>query len=98
MALQITWDHAKERINKQKHGLDFSFASLVFDDPLAVTLYDRFENAEHRWHTIGAVGGGYTILLVVHTFPDPQEEERVHVIGVRAVTPHERRRYEEGIG
>ena len=45
---------------------------------------------------IGSVGGGFKILLVVHTFPDPEDEEWVHVIGLREATRHERHRYEEG--
>ena len=95
MEYELSWDPEKERINKQKHGLDFSFASLVFSDPLAATVYDRFENGEHRWHTIGAVGGNHTVLLVVHMFPDPDNETRIRVIGVRRATLQERRRYEK---
>ncbi len=36
--MRITWDRAKEHRNIRKHGLDFSFAELVFADPLAVTV------------------------------------------------------------
>ena len=93
MACQLAWDPEKERINKQKHGLDFSFADPVFSDPLAVTIYDRFENGEHRWHTIGAVGAGHTVLLVVHTLPDT--DVPIRIIGLRRATAQERRRYEQ---
>jgi uncharacterized DUF497 family protein len=93
--LRITWRSEKERTNIRKHGLGFSFAERVFADPLAKTAFDRVENGEERWHTIGAVGGGFTILLVVHTFPDANDEEWVHVIGLREATRHERRRYEQ---
>ena len=93
--MEITWDAAKERGNIRKHGLDFSFATAVFADPLAITVFDRVENGEERWHTIGAVGGGFKVLLVVHTFPEHDNEERVHIIGLREATSHERKRYEE---
>ena len=94
--MHITWDPAKERRNRRKHkGLDFAFAAAVFADPLAITVFDRVENGEERWHTIGVAGAGLKVLLVVHTFPEPDDEERVHVIGLREATPHERRRYEE---
>jgi uncharacterized DUF497 family protein len=57
-------------------------------------VYDRYENGEHRWHTLAWVSG--KLLLVVHTFPDPDDGEWVRVIGLREATPPERRRYEEG--
>jgi uncharacterized DUF497 family protein len=93
--MEITSNPGKEQSNFKKHGLDFSFAAAVFADPLHLTVFDRVENGEERWHTIGAVGGGFKILLVVHTFPEDDNEERVHVIGLREATAHERKRYEE---
>ena len=84
----------RERANKRKHGLDFSFAELVFRDPLSVTVYDRYEDREDRWRTFALVGG--KLLLVVHTLPDPEDDGWVRVIGLREATPNERRRYEEG--
>jgi len=94
--MRITRRDEKERANVRRHGLDFSFAEAVFADPLAVTVYDRYEGGEHRWHTIGAIGGGLKVLLVVHTYPDPEDDEWVHVIGLREATRQERTRYEEG--
>ncbi len=91
--MDLFWDPAKEARNLRKHGLDFSFAALVFADPLAVTLFDRIEGGEKRWHTIGTVGPAGTLLLVVHT--DPEDGACLRIIGVRAATRPERRRYEE---
>jgi len=92
--LQIDKDANKEAANRSKHGLDFSFAELMFCDPLAVEIYDRFENGEHRWHTLSQVRG--KLLLVVYTYPNPEDQDRVRVIGLREATPHERRHYEQG--
>ena len=92
--MRIESDPAKELGNKRKHGLDFSFAALVFADPLAVTVYDRHENGEARWHTFGTVER--YLLLVVHTHPDPEDDHWIRVIGLREATPHERKRYEAG--
>ena len=91
--MRIESDREKELANKRKHGLDFSFASLVFADPLAITVYDRYENGEDRWHTFGVVER--FLLLVVHIYPDPDDDRWVRVIGLREATPHERKRYEE---
>lgn len=90
------WDVAKETRNRSKHGLDFSFARLVFADPLHVILPDRVENGEERWHCIGAVAGGFRVLLVVHCYPDPDDADTARVIGLREATRTERRRYEDG--
>ena len=59
MAITITWNREKERRNRSRHGLDFSFASAVFANPLAVTVFDRIENGEERWHTMAAVGDAF---------------------------------------
>ncbi len=47
-----------------------------------------------RWWAVGVVGG-LTTLLVVHMYPDLDDEERVRIIGARRATHKERRRYEE---
>ncbi len=92
--MRIDRDDSKEKANLSKHGLDFSLAGFVFSDPLAVTVYDRFENGEHRWHTFAFIET--KLILVVHTYPDPDDEDWVRVIGMREASPHERKRYEEG--
>ncbi len=93
--MDIVWDPAKEARNRRKHGLDFWFAAAVFADPLAITVFDRVEDGEERWHTIGAIAGGIKVLVVVHMFPDPDDEARVRIIGLREATARERRRYED---
>lgn len=96
MAMRFSWDPDKEAKNKAKHGLDFSFAEAVFSDPLRAIIFDRYEGGEERWHCVGAVAGGYRVLLVVHCYPDPDDDGLVGVIGLREATAHERRRYEDG--
>jgi uncharacterized protein (DUF4415 family) len=52
---RFEWDEAKNRLNKTKHGIDFSIAQLVFDDPFSVWFPDRVEDGEERWHAIGMI-------------------------------------------
>ena len=94
--MRITWRPEKERRNIRKHGLDFSIAAQVLADPLAETVWDGFVDGEERWCTFGAasVGGRFLIVVIVHTYPDPDDEAWIHVIGLREATAHERRRYE----
>jgi uncharacterized DUF497 family protein len=94
--MRFTWRPEKERSNIRKHGLDFSLAKQAFADPLADTLWDGIANGEERWLTIGTVmvGGGFKVVVVVHNYPDPEDETWVHVISLREATTHERKRYE----
>jgi len=94
VAVQFEWDDAKAQTNLAKHGVGFKLAEAAWDDPFHIILPDRFEDGEQRWHIIGMVGA-VTLLLVVHTYPDPGDEGRVRIIGARKATPHERRSYEQ---
>ena len=89
------WDPEKERRNLAKHGLDFSWARLVFADPGLALVHDRFEAGEDRWHAIGAVTGGLRVLLVVHCTPDEDSPERVRIISLRKATARERQLYHD---
>jgi uncharacterized protein len=93
--VRYVWDAEKERRNLAKHGLDFTFADVVFFDPHLAIVFDRIEDGEERWHAIGRVDE-HRILLVVHSYPDPDDDELIRVIGLREVTRSERTRYEEG--
>ncbi len=92
--MNIIWNEGKEQQNFAKHGLDFSLAPYVITDPLCAVVYDRYENGEHRYHAVGVVAG--KCLVLVHTYPDPDDEDSIRVIGLRKAEAHERKRYEEG--
>jgi hypothetical protein len=53
--MQVTWREEKRRLNVRKHGLDFTLVRDIVSDPLAVTVFDRVEDGEERWHTIGVI-------------------------------------------
>ena len=89
-----TWDDDKNKGNIQKHGVSSETAILTLDDPLSVTDDDPFP-WEQRFRTVGAVGN--TVLVVVHTLPEPDPSYDVEVgriISARRATSHERRSYE----
>jgi uncharacterized DUF497 family protein len=92
--MRIEWDDTKELINLRKHGLDFSLAHNILADPLTIIVYDRYENGEHRHHAITTIH--WACLVLVHTYPDPDDEENIRIIGLRRATPQERQRYEKG--
>lgn len=92
--MKFEWNPDKAKRNTAKHGVSFELACRVFDDPLYLLVPDRFEDGEQRWHAIGLIGE-VVILVVVHAYPDPDDEDRIRIIGARKATSHERRRYEQ---
>ncbi len=94
MHTKFEWDENKNRINQERHKVSFETAQHVFDDPFAVAHQDRYENGEHRWQTIGMVGG-VLILLVAHTVRFNEENEIIRIISARRAERNERKRYEE---
>lgn len=91
--MAFEWNPAKAVSNLSKHGVSFELAQEVWDDPLHVILPDRLEDGEQRWHALGLVGS-VTILVVVHTYPVPDDEDLVRIIGARKATAQERKRYD----
>jgi len=96
--LRWLWDEEKNRSNRRDHKVSFEIAELVFDDPLAVTLPDPYQD-EERWRTIGSPSmSSDVVLFVVHTWPERNEagEEVGRIISARKATRLERKAYEEG--
>jgi len=88
--VEFAWDERKNRINKQKHGVSFKTAVLVFDDPHQLSVQDREVEGEPRWQTIGIVNGIH-ILLVAHTVSE--DEEVIRILSARKATRRERSMY-----
>jgi uncharacterized DUF497 family protein len=97
--IRFEWDEAKNRSNQRKHGVSFEFASLVFEDPLRISVLERVVDHEQRWQTFGVVEGQF-LLMVAHTALDEQDigvwVEVIRIISARYAEPIERRRYESG--
>ena len=86
------WDSAKAAANLTKHGVDFSEAATVLEDPLSTTFPDReHSRLERRYVTVG-MSANRRLLVVSHT----EKGDVVRIISVRRTTRRERRFYEEG--
>lgn len=94
--MRFTWDEEKNASNLAKHGVSFERATLVFDDPRAISLLDDYD-LEERWLTIGLVNG-VVVVVVVHTVQEPHNEndEEIRIISARKATRREREIYERG--
>jgi uncharacterized DUF497 family protein len=90
----FSWDPVKDDINKSKHGISFETASLVFSDPLHMSILDRIVDGEQRWKTMGNVGG-LVIIVVVHTYTEKEDKEIIRIISARKAIKRERKYYEK---
>ena len=74
------WDEEKNRINLEKHGIDFETAMLVFNDLQRIEIYDvEHSTNEDRYNTIGMV---HDVLFVVYT----ERNENIRLISARLAT------------
>jgi hypothetical protein len=91
--VRFEWDDEKNEINIRKHGIPFTTAVLIFEDPNCLTFPERIEAGETRWHAVGAVQGS----LVVHTCGEQGAEQIVRIVSARRTASHERKPYAEAI-
>ncbi|SCW42896.1 hypothetical protein SAMN02910456_01063 [Ruminococcaceae bacterium YRB3002] len=86
------WDSVKERINIQKHGIDFRTASNVFLDPIRIERFDwEHSQGEDRYITVGMVEKNLLVLNVVYT----DRENTIRIISARKANKEEVRQYNE---
>lgn len=88
--MNVVWDIKKAIANIRNHGIEFSHAATVLDDPMAVTVEDK-RHEEERFVSIGVDLLG-RILVVVYAYAG---EEEIRLISARRATPNERRFYEQ---
>jgi len=89
--MEFEWDPSKATKNFQKHGVTFSEAASVFDDPLSVTVPDPDHSArEDRSIIVGQSHQGH---LLIVSFAE--RTDRFRIISARELTRAERRAYEE---
>jgi len=99
MKRYFEWDERKAASNIRKHGVAFTEALLVFNDPLSCSTVERIEHGQERWQTVGLFKG-FLLLCVVHTLRVEEDEgevvEVVRLISARRASNAERKRYEQG--
>ena len=90
MPHEFEWDEQKERANIKKHGIAFSTATTVFDDPFMIELFDETHSTpdELRYKAIGRAGGTLTVLSVIYT-----ERKKIRIISARLATRREEEDY-----
>lgn len=90
--MRFSWDPAKARMNRRKHGITFDEATTVFADPLAL-LVDDVTDPERSLITGESLFGRVLVTVFVDL-----GEDAIRIISARRATRQERTRYEEGQG
>ncbi|CAK0780123.1 BrnT family toxin [Gammaproteobacteria bacterium] len=91
MNLVFEWDPNKAESNAEKHGIEFSDAITVFDDPLAKIFPDIWQSQNEQREIIIGHLRNRKLCLVVFT---EIGTDRIRIISARAATPKEQRDYE----
>lgn len=88
---KFEWDDSKQKINIEKHGIDFIDAIAIFNDINRIEKTIVHESGEKRSITIGMVSG--VVLLVVYTL----RGKSIRLISARRASENERKYYKDQI-
>lgn len=88
--ISFEWDPRKAASNLRKHGISFTEASTVFDDPLVLLVAD-WEQGEPRIVAIGTAQSERVLFVVIVEI----EGDAMRIVTARRATRRERQRYEE---
>ena len=88
--MQFEWDKEKNELNRQKHGIDFNLAKLVFQDTAAIVEDDYGGYDEDRFKALGSVGDKVFVVSYTYRYGG----EVIRLISARYAKPSERRVYE----
>lgn len=90
--ITFEWDDRKNALNKQKHGVSFQEAVIVFVDENALVLPDTEHSyAENRFVILG-LSSAMRILVVCHCYRE--QSNVIRIVSARKATKDERLQYE----
>ena len=80
--MEFEWDAKKSESNKVKHGIDFSEAQALWDDPDAIEIPAR-TSGEPRALVIGMISGTIWSCVITH------RTGKIRIISVRCARKEE---------
>ncbi len=92
MYMNYQWHPAKAMANVKKHGIEFTDAVGVFEDPGAITIGDSGSEGEQRFLSLGMDFLG-RLIVVAYTY----RGDNIRVISARKATRKETSVYEKRI-
>ena len=85
--MEFEYDETKSKRNKEKHGIDFVEAQLVWGDPERIEIPTKTED-EPRFVVIGRIGEKHWSVIVTH------RENKIRIISARRSRKEEIEFYE----
>ena len=92
LAYRFEWDENKNRLNIEKHGLDFADAKEMFSGVLFFWPDLREDYGESRWSGIGKIRGRVAVVAFTDRGP-----ETIRIISLRKANRRESKKYEKAI-
>ena len=92
--INFEWDPDKERINIQKHRIDFTTAARVFDDLNRIVKYDEKHSINEDRYIVTGIAKDY---LLIVTVAYTVRLEKFRIISARPATKEERKEYIYGL-
>jgi len=89
--MEFEWDENKNRLNFEKHGIDFNLAKIAFNGEIVTKVDVRFDYGEIRQVALGEVEG--RVLFVVYT----ERSDVIRIISARKANKKERKVYYDRI-
>jgi len=91
--MRFTWDPAKARKNQKLHGVSFTTAAEIFDDPnhVAGDNYFMEEMGEQRFQIIGMTR---KLVLLLVVFVEPGAEV-IRIVSARKAVEYEKSIYND---
>lgn len=88
--MEFEWDEEKDRSNREKHGIAFEEAALIFEGVTLSKTDDRKDYGETRTITMGQLAEE-VVVVVVHT----DRNGRTRLISARLANRLERKQYND---
>lgn len=96
MAYYLEWCEEKNNVNKKEHQISFETASILFKDPLKISIKGTSINNQTMWRTIGKIKNDVIIIVLCNVSIDEKDDEIIQILSARSVTKKEREKYEHG--
>ena len=92
--MNVEWDRRKDLLNTEKHGVSFTDASKVIEDPFHISiLVRRCGYFDEIWVSLGYARAG--IIVVGHSYKIAGRGEGcMKIYSARVANPKEREEYE----
>lgn len=91
--IYFSWDENKCELNIRKHGISFSEAKTVFEDPNALRIYDPSHSEDEDRFILLGLSAYSRLLIVCHCYRD--NDEQIRIISARKATKNEAKTYAE---